>query len=516
MLDQPCHEDTQLTNDALALFVDEIEDAIRQEQFHEAEKLIEENAAAAWFGLPPARTGEIVELLAHKLPVPGFVISAGAKLLAAADTGRLDSQDYLSTIDSGDNRQLFLLSMLRMSAIRIRGYVSEAYEQAENALRYVQKTRSAVDLQDGWVLQTLVQVGVSAMLAGDFTAALTAFTQAQLHTPVPKFAFLTRDALIKSALLHACFGNITSAKALLQRAEHIPRTSSWVEVQLDVHRDFTEILTHLDDPEHALAQLETIDLHDIGEMWPFYIVALHRVLEVGGYHEELQHRLEIFDALPLPRIDGDGFAGSIIPLKRALLSLRSHRMAEAQELLDRADPQVHYTQLIQAAADVYSARPRQALRAAEQLHGPMRGFRLLELRRLAVLAAAQYHSADRAAALKTLQLAAKIPQGLLPVEAKFFSPETRTLASQHIASWPPDTDASSLFLTGLPKMELNLTERELEIVEQLASGYSRSQIAQNLFVSVNTIKTQLQSLYRKLDVSSAPEAVLNAQRRGLI
>src|SRR5699024_11722465 len=77
---------------------------------------------------------------------------------------------------------------------------------------------------------------------------LAAFTQAQLHTPLPKFSFLTRDALIKSALLHASFGNTTSAVALLKGAEYVPRTSSWVEVHLDAHRDFAKILTRLEEP----------------------------------------------------------------------------------------------------------------------------------------------------------------------------------------------------------------------------------------------------------------------------
>ena len=66
----------------------------------------------------------------------------------------------------------------------------------------------------------------------------------------------------------------------------------------------TEILPryskHSDRYEEALEQLEAISLHDIGEMWPFYILAVHRVLEGGGYHDELEHRLEMFDSMPFP------------------------------------------------------------------------------------------------------------------------------------------------------------------------------------------------------------------------
>jgi len=516
MPDRTRPKDTAHIKHALALFVAEIEHAIEQGNFTKAEQLIEDNAAAAWFGLPPTRTYKIVQLLSSKHPTPGSIVSAASKLLDSSTRNHLDSPGYLAYIDTTNDQQLFMLAIMRMSELRIRGCVGEAFEQAENALQYLQKTRSMIDVEDGWALQTLVQVGVSAMLVGDFRRALAAFTQAQLHKPLPKFAFLTRDALIKSALLHASFGNTTSAVALLNRATHVPRTSSWVEVQLDAHRDFARILTRLEEPDEALAQLEAIDLHDIGEMWPFYIVALHRVLEAGGYHDELEHRLEMLDTMPFPRIDGDGFSGSIIPVKRAMLAMRAHRTSDAQTLLDRADAQVHYTRLVQAAADVYSGRPQQAIHTTEQLRPAMRGFRLLELRRLAVLAAAQFQSGDQPGVINTLHQAAKAPQGISFFEAKFFSPEVRQLGIEHIKTWPQNTEESSIFLTGLPQVGHSLTERELQIVDQLAKGHTRAQIADNLFVSVNTVKTQLRSLYRKLGVSSAADAVLSAQRHGLV
>src|SRR5699024_4448918 len=102
--------------------------------------------------------------------------------------------------------------------------------------------------------------------------------------------------LAKSALIHACFGNATTAKSLLQRADRVPRTSSWVEAHIDAHRDFAEVLVSFENYQDALERLEEISLHDIGEMWPFYILAVHRILEGGGYHDELEHRLEMFDS----------------------------------------------------------------------------------------------------------------------------------------------------------------------------------------------------------------------------
>ena len=60
-----------------------------------------------------------------------------------------------------------------------------------------------------------------------------------------------------------------------------------------------------------------------------------------------------------------------------------------------------------------------------------------------------------------------------------------------------------------------LTPAELRLLPLLATHLSFREIAQQLFVSRNTIKTQAISVYRKLGVSSRSEAVAEAQRLGL-
>lgn len=57
-----------------------------------------------------------------------------------------------------------------------------------------------------------------------------------------------------------------------------------------------------------------------------------------------------------------------------------------------------------------------------------------------------------------------------------------------------------------------LTQREITVLRYLASRYTVSEIAQELFVSVNTLKTHTKAVYRKLGVSSRREAIIEAQR----
>lgn len=62
---------------------------------------------------------------------------------------------------------------------------------------------------------------------------------------------------------------------------------------------------------------------------------------------------------------------------------------------------------------------------------------------------------------------------------------------------------------------LVLTPREQEILGQLRSGMTRRQIAETGFRSENTVKTQIRSLYRKLEVSDLDQALERARILGL-
>ena len=61
-----------------------------------------------------------------------------------------------------------------------------------------------------------------------------------------------------------------------------------------------------------------------------------------------------------------------------------------------------------------------------------------------------------------------------------------------------------------------LTDRELVVLRLLATTLSQPEIAQELYVSVNTVRTHIQGIYRKLGVASRKEAVAAARERDLL
>ncbi len=63
---------------------------------------------------------------------------------------------------------------------------------------------------------------------------------------------------------------------------------------------------------------------------------------------------------------------------------------------------------------------------------------------------------------------------------------------------------------------VRLTSRELTLLELLPTHLSYNEIGERLYLSVNTIKTNLKNLYRKLDANTRAEAVDAARSAGLL
>lgn len=84
------------------------------------------------------------------------------------------------------------------------------------------------------------------------------------------------------------------------------------------------------------------------------------------------------------------------------------------------------------------------------------------------------------------------------------SPMSSSIARKVIASFhTPD----------IKKSEYNLTPRENEILEWLAKGYRYKEIAEKLFVSLETVRSHVHHIYEKLQVSSRTDALNKVFKR---
>lgn len=61
-----------------------------------------------------------------------------------------------------------------------------------------------------------------------------------------------------------------------------------------------------------------------------------------------------------------------------------------------------------------------------------------------------------------------------------------------------------------------LTERELEVLQLIVDGYSNSAIAEELYITVDTVKTHVRKVLQKLCAEDRTQAAIRALRSGLV
>ena len=93
-----------------------------------------------------------------------------------------------------------------------------------------------------------------------------------------------------------------------------------------------------------------------------------------------------------------------------------------------------------------------------------------------------------------------------PAKAGFSLAYAKKIRSAFKAVMPPKIDG----------MLENISERELEVLHLIAAGLSNREIADKLFISLNTVKTHTKNINSKLDVNSRIKAVTRAKELKLI
>ncbi len=96
-------------------------------------------------------------------------------------------------------------------------------------------------------------------------------------------------------------------------------------------------------------------------------------------------------------------------------------------------------------------------------------------------------------------LGRKIPKAVKTEGEEGVAEETITVESVE------DKQAAESLKKEIPSLLVSLTKRELEVVDLISAGYSNSDIAKSLFISVHTVNDHTKNIYRKLDVHSRLE-----------
>jgi len=93
------------------------------------------------------------------------------------------------------------------------------------------------------------------------------------------------------------------------------------------------------------------------------------------------------------------------------------------------------------------------------------------------------------------------------IATQLLKPKIQTIIVEKEVPLPNEADINVYELE-----KLKLSTREYEVLQLLTRGYSNAEIAENLFLSLSTVKTHVSNLFSKMEVKSRTQAIEKAKR----
>ncbi|MEN2738501.1 LuxR C-terminal-related transcriptional regulator [Microbacterium sp. X-17] len=419
----------------------------------------------------------------------------------------------LDTVD----RALILVS--ESAVYRLIGRPAMGIRPARSAIRML-NAMSASDLETVSSLPRIYsQAGVSLYYAGEIDDALAAF-RTGLSEASDQQSSDGFSSLAMLAGIHAWRGELPEARVYIELA----RGAEWSDEQRSMYTGtfyrLAEALVALErfDPMTARDQLSAMvnDPRTI-EHWIAIAVTRARTALVSGQPGD---GLSGLDAYAATRSEGrSAGARAQLASTRALLQLAMGGRDAAAVILRRDAPSGPQRHVAQARVELVAGRNGAALHELGKIAGEDVAPRLTaEAAAIEAAALLRLPSSVRAAAAIE-HLGSVLEHTGLRSPLAFVPPADldrlrgalvaqgygRLFDGLDIRSVLPDPGAATV-----------LSERELVVLAALMRQGSPAKIASELVVSVNTVKTQLRSIYRKLGVSSRDEAIAVALDRHLL
>lgn len=468
--------------------------------------LVDRAPLEAWFGIPPDRLREILDAVPLRLAATSKTVRTFRLMLH----GPVD--DPSSRTVPPAEAPASELAALFFDA-RTRGEPRRALDLRQ---RFGERMNALFDETGGVSTFTGVQTGLAQMLAGDFVDALESFTAARRTAPPAPLTALLRDAYVKPALVHGLFGDPHTTMRKLDAARSLPPTESWAEHVITAHADLARAAVATDaELDVAIETTERIPLPHLGELWPYRVEVLFRLYLRAGRTDDAWASVEAFRPAAAGFVPGQGMPGSVFATTAAVIALREGHVTRARSLIRQADPRIVANELLGDAIEIAGGDLDRIIQRLIGLRARTRRLRQLEFARAALLAWALLRRGDKSEATRMLRAMLERPRGVIDAERALVPVELATFAADSVPGWLPalGDDRSRDARPGAFPV---LTPRERQVLALMASERTRAEIAGVMFVSVNTIKSQQRAVFRKLGVSTRLEAVLVAERLGLL
>lgn len=477
--------------------------------------------------------------------LPAAIVESDARLAAAFAGSRLqdgdlqDAERHLSiarrarreTPTPARESLDVLIAAVALRHARLRGHIGDA-ERFAHELAAAARAR----MHPCWIALrsfALCDLGTTHLWSGDLEAAIATLNEALALATEHRHEQISLDCLAQLAVVQVLRGELTRAAELSSRAVELAEQRGWhdgpgpVGAQLaaaacSYQRGQFERAAGL--LAHAAAAADTAEAPArvaIGLLQALTLATAGHEAAAGASLKLRAIRSELADGEPAP-----DFLRLALEYAEPRVLVAADELAEARQALVRSRkraPECAALLVRQASIELHDgehvrARESLALARSEQVHPAL----LVEgwlLQALAERAAgdlqAAAHALDRALALAELE----------PFRDAFLlnGPQVRELlelqadtGTAHPALVEVLLDSVGDAPTTAAQTPDRLTERERQILRYLPTMLTNAEIGAEMFVSLNTVKTHLRSIYRKLDANGRADAVERARRLGLL
>jgi LuxR family transcriptional regulator, maltose regulon positive regulatory protein len=438
-------------------------------------------------------------------------------------------------------RQLLMLSLFRRRGLFEQATVSCTNVKALMSSAMASRTEEVASLQSS----ALVQSAMLHELMGDSQVACLELKQAHSRSTVSDVPFSAVDAAGRLAMSQAMLGDHRGAEAWRRRAIETNGWAAGLDRYLKGPITIADALVSARalDSERCdaalLAMDDSGDAFEYDELWPFvaYCRAVHGLLWGDRLNslDQLEASWVPIDLLTSALANG-GVAGPLIAAARAELFMALGRGNDARAVLDscsRDHPMVRVAKARfallsganESAITLTNAVTDHARRGDGAFESERAGIAasspLQRLESMVIQVVARNRIGMRDAACDLLRRAVNQAEQLgllLPFigvpRAELDEIATSVPSAFELLGSEPLSHFGDIYppTVGL----VTLTEREKSILIGLVAGMDLRRIASSGYVSINTIKTQLRVLYRKLNVTSREQALLVATELRLL
>lgn len=440
--------------------------------------------------------------------------------------GQLDAMDQHAAAARALSSQIapmarVLLEVISGASARYRGHLAEANACASRALALLDRCDPHPASASYRAIAVNIR-GIARTWTGPYDRAIIDLRNVQMLAPNEEIDITKLSAMAHLAVTEMFSGDLDGAQRSAHHAIAHAKSKGWRRSFLVRPADTAMALRHVLRAEHGPAEASlraaVAACEGGSEPGPALLVDVARGLESVSLGKS--------DAA---RAAGDAISAALTSWTppEALRSLSERALTDIHLLTGACAAQTADAAL-QARLALGAGDHRAAAHAANQVnrHTDDLTDTLDRIDAALILALCAEHDGHRHLAVQHMQhaLAMAAPQRLLRPFLIAPAP-TRTLlracADRRIGG---DSFLPAALAAGEPTPRIQahhqliepLTARELAVLSELQTMKSNSEIAADLFITLNTVKAHLKSMYRKLDVTNRRAAVRRGRDLGLL